>query len=285
MKNTNKETLSFEEYKKTIDELIDLKKIDKLKLHPDYFNICNNYWIIDKYIASDGVCDESLTPNTFSAYKQCIENDYAISIPVQMLDDDSLICFSHRNISRVVPTESGYISTMSLEQVKEINLNDKKEKIPTLDEALEFIAGKTPVIIEIINDGTVDKIENKVICTICKYMQKYNCFQDIAISSINPYTLEFFFNNFPYITRILKSGDFKEKVYGSFKTKKLKKLKYYKITHADFIAYSHDMLSSRAIKKYKPVGVIAHTILNQNQYISVAERCDNIIFKNFKPTI
>lgn len=277
--------LSFDEYKKTIDDLIANKKIDKLKLQEDYFDVCGNYWIIDKYIASDGVCEENVTPNTLSAYKKCIENDYAISIPIQMLDDENIICFSHRNISKVVPTESGYLSTMNLNQAKDINLNDKNEKIPTLEEALKFIAGRTPIIIEIINDGMVDKFENKVICTLCKYMNEYNCYQNVAITSINPYSLEYFFNNFPYITRILKSGDFKDKMYGSLKTKKLKKLKYYKITHADFISYSYELLPCTIANKHKPVGILAHTITNQNQYISVAEHCDNIIFKNFKPTI
>jgi len=285
MKNKNNSILSFDEYKKIIDELISTKKIDKLKLQEDYFEICNNYWIIDKYIASDGVFDEEMTPNTLSSYKKCIDNDYTISIPVQMLDDENIVCFSHRNISRVVPTESGYLTTMNLEQVKAINLNDKKEKIPTLEEALEHIAGKTPIIIEVINDGMVDKFESKIISFITKYISKYDCYSNIAITSINPYSLEYFYENFPYITRILKSGDFKGKMYGSFKTKKLKKLKYYKYTHADFISYSYELLPSLAVEKHKPVGVLAHTITNQNQYISTAEHCDNIIFKNFKPTI
>jgi len=285
MKNKNNSILSFDDYKKIIDQLIADKKIDKLKLQEDYFEICNNYWLIDKYIASDGVFDESMTPNTLSSYEKCIEEQYAISIPIQMLDDESIVCFSHRNISRVVPTESGYLTTMNLESLKNINLNSDNEKVPTLEEALEVIAGKTPIIVEIINDGMVDKFESKVITIISKYINKYNCYQNIAISSINPYSLELIYNKFPYITRILKSGDFKEKLYGSLKTKKLKKLKYYKITHADFISYTYDLLPSIVIEKHKLVGVIAHTITNQNTYISVAEHCDNIIFKNFKPTI
>jgi glycerophosphoryl diester phosphodiesterase len=285
MKNKNNTTLSFEEYKSKIDKLIEDKKIDKLKLQEDYFDICNNYWIIDKYIASDGVFEEGMTPNTIKSYKKCIDSGYAISIPVQMLDDESIVCFSHRNISRVVPTESGYLTTMNIEQLKAINLNEKGDHVPTLDETLEAIAGKTPIIIEIINDGMVDKFESKVMAILTKYIDSYDCFQDVAITSINPYSLEYFYNNFPYITRILKSGNFTEKMYGSLKTKKLKKLKYFKITHADFVAYSYDLLPCNYISRYKPVGILAHTITTQNQYISIAEHCDNIIFKNFKPTI
>ena len=284
MKNNN-QIIEYEEYKKIIDDKIASKKIDKLKLQEDYFDICGNYWIIDKYIASDGVFEDGMTPNTLSTYDKAIKNNYAIHIPVQILDDESVVCFSHMNISKIIPTESGYLKTMSLKDVKELKLNAKDEQIPTLEEALDHIANRTQIIVEIINDGMVDKFENKVISQLSKYINTYNCYNNVAIMSINPFSLEYCFNTCPYVTRILKSGNFIEKMYGSIKSKKLKKLKYYKITHADFISYSAELLPCYIANKYKPVGILAHTVTNQNQYITIAEHCDNIIFKNFKPTI
>lgn len=285
MKNNNNNRLTFDAYKSTIDELINNKQIDKLKLQEDYFDICGNYWIVDQYLACCGVFEEGLTPNTLKTYTKAIENNYAISIPVRMLDDENIVCFAHQNISKAIPTTSGYIKKLSLKEVKELKLNENGDTIPTLEEALNHIAGKTPIILEIINDGMVEKFEDKVISILKDYIAQYDCYEKVAVMSINPYTLEYFFNHFPYITRILKSGLFKDKNYGSFKTKKLKKLKYYKITHADFIAYSHELLPSSIVERYKPVGTIAHSIMNQSQYIAVAQHCDNIIFKNFKPTI
>lgn len=286
MKNKNiSRRLSFDDYKNRIDELIKTKKIDKLKLQEDYFDICGNYWIVDKLIACGGSFDETLTPNTLATYNQAVANDYAISIPVRMLDDGNIVCFAHQNISKAIPTTSGYLKKLSLKEVKELKLNEQNDNIPTLNEALECIAGRTPIIIEIINDGMADKFEAKIISLLKEYISKYDCYESVAVMSINPHTLGYFFENFPYITRILKSGSFKDKTYGSFKTKKLKKLKYYKMTHADFISYSHDLLPCIFVTRYKPVGIIAHSVLNQNQYIAVAEHCDNILFKNFKPTI
>ena len=284
MKNNN-ENLDFIQFKTLIDDMITNKTIDKLKLQENYFEICKNYWIIDKYIATDGVFEEDMTPNTLTSYELAIKNNYALHIPVQMLDDGSVVCFAHKNLSKVVHGESCYIKTQSLKDVKKLALNDNKDTIPTLEEALETIGNRTPIIVEIINNGMVEKIESKVICLLCKYIQKYNCYNNVAVMSINPETLEYCFKNYPYITRILKSGYFKEKMYGSYKSKKLKKLKYYKITHADFISYSYDMLPCVAVEKHKPVGIIAHSVTSQNQYLSVAEHCDNIMFRNFKPTI
>ena len=131
----------------------------------------------------------------------------------------------------------------------------------------------------------VGKFEDKVLSSLQKYISKYNCYSQVAISSINPYTLQYCFNQFPYITRILKSGNFKEKMFGSIKTKTLKKLKLYKITHADFICYSAELLPSRYVTKHKPVGILASGVNNQNGYLAIAPHADNIIFTNFKPTI
>ena len=284
-KNEYRHVLKFDEYKKIIDTQIASKTIDKLKLQEDYFDICGNYWIVDKYISGHGILEEGMAPNTLSSYDCAIQNNYAICIPIQMLDDESIVCFSHQNLSKIIPNASGYLKTLTLTDVKQFNLNEAGEKILTLEEALNHIANRTQIIIEIINDGMVEKFEDKVISVLQKYIEKYDCYQNIAVMSINPYTLEYFYKNYPYITRILKSGAFKEKMYGSFKTRKLKKLKYYKITHADFISYSCELLPCSTVEKHKPVGILAHNVTSQNQYISLAEHCDNIIFKNFKPTI
>ena len=39
------------------------------------------------------------------------------------------------------------------------------------------------------------------------------------------------------------------------------------------------------IKKHKPVGVIAYNVKSQEEYLSVAMHCDNIIFDSFRPEI
>lgn len=284
--NLNAESItSFDEYKALINKLIENNELRAFRLSPRYYEISKNSWIIDKYIVKDGVVDEALTENTLSAYDITIKNKYALTIPVKMIDDGSLICFGHSSLSKVISTESGYINKLTLDELKKYNLNENGDKIPTLKEALEHIDGKIPLILDIKNDGMVGKFEESVISMIDGYIKTHKGYGKIAIMSTNPYTLEYFLNNYPYVTRILKSGKFDNKMYGSIPTKKLTKLKLYNITEADFICYSHNDLPYRKIKKHKPAGVIAHTVYNQNQYIRVAPYCDNIIFSGFKPYI
>lgn len=276
---------TFEQYKGLIDRLIESRELKNFRQNPRYYEISKNSWIIDKYIVRDGVVEDSLTENTLSAYDFAIKNKYAITIPVRKIDDGSLVCFAHQSLSKVVSSESGYINKLSLGDIKSLNLNDGGETIPTLEEALEHIAGKTPIILDIRNDGMVGKFEEMVVALVDKYLKKQKNYGSIAIMSSNPYTLEYFLKNYPYVSRILKSGKYSQKMYGSIPTKKLQKLKLCKITEADFICYSHEELPYRKIKKYKPAGVIAHTVYNQNQYMKVAPHCDNIIFSGFKPYI
>lgn len=280
-----KNNITFDEFKNYIDNLIKEDEYKHLKEQDNYFDIMNNYWLIDKYIAKNGQCNGEVFPNTFTAYETSIKNNYAISLPIQMLDDDNLVCFSHKNISKVIPTISGYLNKLTLSELKEIKLNSDDEKVPTLDEALDFIAGRTQIVLDIYNECLSTKMEDKILTSIKTYIEKFNCHHTIAVMSINPYTLEYFAKEFPYVTRILKSGKFFDKEYGTIPTKKLKKLKLHKIAKADFVCYTGEMLPCKHIKKCRPVGIIASNINTQNQYISVAPYCDNIIFSHFTPTI
>ncbi len=276
---------TFDEYKNLLDTLVKNEQLRDFRVSPKYYELSKNSWIIEKYIARDGVAEEEFSPNTLSAYKNAIKNKFAILIPVRMIDDGSLVCFAHKSINKVISTASGYANNMTLSELKNLDINADGEKILTLDEALDCIANKAPVIIDIKNDGMIGKIEDIIISIIDNYIKEHKCYGNIAVMSCNPYSLEYMLHNYPYVPRILKSGKYPYKMYGSIPTKKLTKLKLYKITAADFICYSYEDLPYRAIKKHKPAGVIAHTITNQNQYLKVAPHCDNIIFSGFKPYI
>ena len=268
--------------------LLQLAKNDELRdarLNENYAEeVLKHDWLIDSYIAKYGFVTEDAPENTLKAYQNAIDRNYPILLNVQMIDDGEIVCFYPRTVCKSTG-ESGYISKMSLAEIKEITLEETEETIPTLDEALEFIAGKVPVIIDIFNDSNVGKIEQKVVDSIEKYIEKYELFDSVAVMSLNPYTLEWFLNNATWLPRILRSGKFKIKMFGSIKTKKLTKLKLYKIALPDYVCYNAKDLPCKYIRKVKPVGVLAFNVKTQNEYMEVAKYCDNIIFDGFEPTI
>lgn len=270
------------------NQMIDLFKKDELKgarLNENYVDeVLKHNWLIDSYISKFGYVNEECPENTFKAYALSIEKKYPILISTQMIDDGEIVCFSHKTLSSVTK-ESGYITNMSLSAIKEITIGESKEQIPTLEEALDFIKGQVPVIIEIYNDSVAGKFEQKVADIVEKYIDKYDLFDSVAIMSLNPYTLEWFLTQAPWLPRILRSGKFKVKMFGSIKAKKLTKLKLSSIALPDYICYNAKDLPCKHIRKVKPVGVIAYNVKSQNEYMEVAKYCDNIIFDGFDPSI
>ena len=269
-------------------QLVKLAKNDELKdvrLEENYMDeVLKHNWLIDSYIAKYGYVSEDAPENTLKAYAAAIKKNYPILISVQQLDDGEIVCFSHKCLSTVTK-ESGYITKMSVNDVKELKVSGTNETIPTLEDALNYIKGKVPVIIDLSNDGNIGKFEQKVAEILEQYIDKYKLFDSVAIMSLNPYTLEWFLNQAPWFPRILRSGKFKVKMFGSIKAKQLTKLKLYKVALPDYVCYNAKDLPCKHIKKVKPVGVIAYNVKSQSEYMEVAKYCDNIVFDGFEPSI
>lgn len=272
------------EYKNQIAELQNNNLLDKLKLSDSYFDVMNNEWIIEKHIARYGICDENCPENSIPAYEKAIKSNYPIVISIRALKDDNIICFKDPTLTKL--SSDGYISNLSLDEIKNLHIFKTTLTPPTLNEALDFIQGKVPVILEIFNETTVGKFEENICKAIDNYSAKYNAFNKVAVMSMNPFTLNWFYIHAPWITRIIKSCSFKSiKVYANIKTSKLKKLKLAKICHADFVCYNAKDLPNKYVRKPKPVGIIAYNVSNQTQYEEMLTISDNVIFDGFIPEV
>lgn len=282
--NKKLNNVDYAEHKKQVIGLHREGKLKDIRFDENYFDVMKHSWLIDDYIAKFGWNDEDVFENTLPAYKKAVKEGYPILIPVQMLDDGECICFADQTLARVADV-SGYVTKMTITEVKEHKIKDTDCTIPALKEALDTIQGKVPVIIDIYNVCNVGKMEEKVRDIIEEYIEKYNLLDSVAIMSLNPYSLQWFYQNAPWIPRILRSGIFKVKKYANLSTRKLRKLKYRKVANADYIAYNAKDLPCKYIKKHRPVGVLAYNVRSQEEYLNIAKYCDNIIFDSFKPEI
>lgn len=282
--NKNNSTNNFLNYKNEILNLQSNNLLDKLKLSDQYFDIMNNKWIIEKHIARYGICSEEAPENSLTAYTKAIELNYPILISVRVLKDETVVCFKDNTLTKL--SSDGYLSNLTLDEIKTLKILKSNQTPPTIDEALELIKGTVPIILEVFNETTVGKLEENLLRSLENYSNEYNAYNKIAIMSMNPFTLNWFYNHAPWITRILKSCSFKSiKQYANIKTSKLKKLKLAKICHADFICYNAKDLPNNYIRKTHPVGLIAYNVTSQAQYEEMLTISDNVIFDGFIPQI
>lgn len=238
-----------------------------------------NSWLVGQPIAHRGLHDKTTPENSLSAFKKAIEAGYAIELDVQSIADGTVIVFHDESLSRLTDND-GYVKFLNKSDLDLLYLKGSKERIPTLAEALEFIDGRVPVLIEIKNTGKVGDLEKSVIELLKNYKGDY------AIQSFNPYVLEYFYKYAPHILRGQLSGYFKGEKLTFFKKYALKRmLLNSKVSHPDFISYEARHLPNRFVRKHKTLPLLAWTVKSQSEYLRVVKYCDNVIFEGFDPTI
>ena len=235
-------------------------------------------WLVEKYIAHRGLHDDQSAENSLSAFEKAIENGYVIELDVQQIADGTVIVFHDSTLSRLTG-QDGYVKYLIKEDLKSCKLNGTKETIPTFEETLKFINGRTPIIIEIKNTGKPGKLESQVL----EMLKNYN--GDYAIMSFNPYVLKWFKDNAPNIIKGQLSSFFKNENLTFLKRIVLKKMLLNKVSQPNFIAYNSQNLPNRFVKKYNSLPLLAWTVRSQEEYMKVVKYCDNIIFENFQPKI
>jgi len=234
-------------------------------------------WLCNKYIAHRGLHNDSIPENSIPAFVNAIENDYAIEIDVRPLADGSVVVFHDETLGRMTGAD-GFISNYNYDDIKDLKLLKSKEHIPTLEEVLKVVDGRTPLLIEIKNMGKVD-FEKNVWKILSKYKGEY------AIQSFNPYSLEWFKINAPHVKRGQLSSFFKgELSIGFAKRFALKRmLLNKKVSEPNFIGYQAENLPNRYVKKYKDLPILAWCVRSEEAFNKVRKHCDNIIFENIDP--
>ncbi len=238
-----------------------------------------NSWLVETPIAHRGLHNKECPENSLPAFQNAIDAGYPIEIDVQIIADGTVVVFHDESLSRLTDND-GYIKFLNKSDLDILRLKDSKEKIPTFEEVLKFVNGRTPILIEIKNSNKVGELEKKVIEILKDYKGEF------AIQSFNPYVLEYFYKHAPNILRGQLAGYFKKEKLSFFKKYALKRmLLNKKISHPNFISYEAKKIPNRFIRKYKKLPLLAWTVRSQTEYLKVVKYCDNVIFEDFEPKI
>ncbi len=235
-------------------------------------------WLVEKYVAHRGLHDEESPENSLSAFEKAIEKGYVIELDVQQIADGTVVVFHDTSLSRMTG-QDGYLKNLITEDLSACYLEGTKETIPTFQQALDLINGRTPIIIEVKNTLKVGSLESSTLEILKNYKGQF------AIMSFNPYVLSWFKENAPEILRGQLSAFFKKDKLSLVKKVVLKKMLLNKVAQPNFIAYEAEHLPNRYVRKFNNLPLLAWTVRSQEEYMRVVKYCDNIIFENFEPKI
>jgi len=99
--------------------------------------------------------------NTLRSFRKALEIGVdAIEFDVRKTRDDHIVVIHDANVKRTT-NGKGLVADLKLEEIKKLSTK-KGEKIPTLEEALEFIDGKVKILIELKEQGYEENVLSTV---------------------------------------------------------------------------------------------------------------------------
>lgn len=212
--------------------------------------------------------------NSLAAFKKAVENGYGIELDVQLSKDGIPVVFHDKTLKRMCGVD-GLVWDYTLRELKSLRLADSKETIPTFEEALKVIGGKTPVIVEY----KLDKVQTEVCEKGNALLEKYE--GAYCIECFHPLAVMWYKKNRPDVLRgqlcqeYWKTEDYKAFIYTimAFLIPNV-------VTRPDFIAYKHSDASNISRRACRMLGAlsVAWTIKSQEDYEKAKDEFDLFIF-------
>ncbi|MBR2974992.1 MAG: glycerophosphodiester phosphodiesterase [Clostridia bacterium] len=239
-----------------------------------------NNWLTNKYIAHRGLFDNKAIPeNTLPAFERAVEMGFAIELDVQMTADGVLVVFHDDTLERMTAL-SGDIRQITYLQLMGVTLLDTNVTIPTLEQVLNTVDGKTPLLIEIkAHQHKVGVVEQKVADALCTYKGEF------AIESFNPIIIRWFRKHHPSFVCGQLASELKDAPLPKLTIFLLKHLLLCRWNGSRFVAYDVQSIAKmkRVAKLRKKMPILCWTIRSQQQYKDTMQHYDNIIFDSFLP--
>lgn len=234
------------------------------------------------YYAHRGLHDNqtSAPENSMPAFRKAVEAGYGIELDVQLTKDGVPVIFHDFTLERICGVP-GKIEDFTYEELRKLSLLQTEERIPSLEEFLNMVDGKVPLIVELKIEWTDLSLCPVVQEMLAAYHGVY------CIESFNPLALLWYRRYHREVMRGQLATNFRQD--GNYKS-----LLHFLLTHLlmnwatspDFIAYNcrfKEEPGRRICKKLYRNLAVAWTVKNQKQLESLEKDFDLFIFDSFIP--
>jgi glycerophosphoryl diester phosphodiesterase len=107
-------------------------------------------WLVARPIAHRGLHDEAkgIVENTEAAFARAVAHDYTIECDIQLTADGEAVVFHDEALQRVT-TGTGLVIDHTVADLRQQKYRQSDARMQTLNELLEQVGGKVPLVIEI----------------------------------------------------------------------------------------------------------------------------------------
>ncbi len=224
---------------------------------------------------------DSIVENTMPAFEAAIKEGFGIELDVHMTTDGRLVVFHDETLERLC-NDPRSINKMSYEEVNKVQLPGIDPHIPLLENVLELIGGRVPLLVEIKPEGNY----KETVRLTCEMLDNYD--GSYMIQSFHPLVLRWLKKNRKKVLRGQLATNYKR---NKMKTPPgcrwiLSNMFLNFWARPDFISYNYHYVNHWGYwlirKLFKPVNA-AWTVRSKAGLKKAKEVFDIIIFDSFNP--
>lgn len=153
--------------------------------------------------AHRGLDDEKLPENSLGAFRNAIQADIGIELDVRLSKDGVPVVFHDKTLKRMCD-DLRMVSAVGFAELRQLRLNGTSEKIPSLEETLELVEGRVPLLIELKlpkRHMWHRRLERKCLPLLKGYSGEY------MLQSFNRYGMTYMKRQLPEVKCGILSGD------------------------------------------------------------------------------
>ena len=227
---------------------------------------------------------KSIPENSLGAFRLAIENNLSIEMDIHLTKDLEIIVFHDFFLGRLT-TKTGFVFSKNSNYIKQAKLSNN-ESVPTIEDALNLIDGRVPILLEIKFSKHLKKNLEVFTRVLEKKLEAYN--GDVALMS-------FSLDIIKYISKRNLFGRIPLGLTTSFPTIESldNKIKNNKIENEiisnklHFISQNWKGINNSRIKRLKKLGIaiLSWTINSKEIEESLEGLADNITFEGYEPSL
>ncbi len=250
----------------------------------------NTHWLQEWSFAHRGLHDSTrgIVENTAAAVGAAIRHGFGIEVDLRAAACGTVMVFHDDRLDRLTCT-TGNIADHTREELQAIAFKSGTDKMLALDELLQQVGGRVPLLLEIKTNGKSNKSKNNY------FMQRtIDMLKDydgpFAIMSFDPSVIITCRKTAPDFIRGLISQTRIQPGSGEqfswLARQSRRHLLSFPYSRPDFIAYDIDDLPALApviARKLFHKPLLSWTVRTRAQYLRAKKYCDAMIFEGFVP--
>ncbi len=242
-------------------------------------------WLVAKPLAHRGLHREALglVENCESSFEAAISQGYSIECDIQLTADGQAVVFHDDEVDRVLDGQ-GKVKQFATRQLKAMNYKQGKDKIQTLAELLEQVAGRTTLVIEIKSLWDDDfTLTDHAIAVLSAYKGPF------ALMSFDPAPMARVAAQAANTVRGITADRVIDAYYESLPVAKrlaMRSFSHLPFTRPHFVSFDFTQLPFQPITEFREAGhpILTWTIRNAAQAAAARRWCDQITFETFLST-